>query len=172
VLQNGKPRVEAPDPDDDTSAESSRKYPATITCDKLEYEYAKSKKHAVLTGNFKVVQKFPDHTRTLWADYADYYGLEDRVMLHAPVRWEDTKNDQKGSSPEDVEVYTKDGDERLKAKKIELTVQVEEEGDEKPPATKSGQKPPESKPDAKGSAKPDEKNPNPAKTGPDKKALH
>jgi hypothetical protein len=165
AFQNGKPTVAKPETDEEDSAESARKHPATITCDKVEYEYGKDKKHAVLTGNFKIVQKFPDHTRTVYSEHAEYFGLEDKVILHAPVRWEDTKNNQKGSTPDKVEVFTKENDERIKATNFEITQEVEDE-DEKTPAGKTGQKPPATSP----AAKPDEKA-TPPKQPVDKKAL-
>jgi lipopolysaccharide export system protein LptA len=145
TVQGGTAKVEAPAEDEENGAGGARKVPATITCDKLEYEYAKEKKHALLTGNFKIVQKFPDHIRTIFADHAEYFGPEDRVVLYPPVRWEDTKNNQKGSTPDKVEVYTKEGDERLKATNFEITQDQPEEDDEQPAGGKPGQKPPDTK---------------------------
>jgi lipopolysaccharide export system protein LptA len=163
VLQDGKAKIaDAKPDDDDESAGSARKYPATITCDKVEYEYAKSKKHAVLTGSFKVVQQMPNRTRTLYADHGEWFGLEDRLLLHAPVRWEDTKNNMKGQSPGDVTVFTKENDERIEMPKGgSFVVEVEEEEEEPSAPGKAGAKPPVGKPEEKPAPKP----------GPDKKAV-
>jgi hypothetical protein len=123
--------------------DSPRKYPAVITCDKLEYEYAKDKKHAMLTGRFKVVQKLPDKTRTLTAEHAEWFGLEERIDLHPPVHWEDTKG-EKGDTKYLVKVYTTEGDERLESTGTgSITVPVEEEDQppkapEKKPAPRKG----------------------------------
>jgi hypothetical protein len=161
VLQGGAARIDEPKAsDEDESAAGSRKYPTTITCDKVEYEYGKGKKHATLTGNFKAVQKMPNRTRTLYADHAEWFGPEDRLLLHGPVRWEDTKDDQKGSSPGDVTVFTKEGDERIQMPNggvVEMKVPDEDEDE---PA-KSGTKPPAGKLEEK----------KPPKPGPDKKAA-
>jgi hypothetical protein len=150
-FQNGKPVVEPKTGQEDESASDARKHPSTITCDKLEYEYAKSKKHAVLTGHFKVVQKLSDKTRTVTADYADWYGLEDRLVLHPPVRVEDTKG-QTGNSDYDVIVFTKEGNEALLMKKGIINIKVpEEEQDDtatppKPDNPADKKQPPEKKP--------------------------
>lgn len=163
ALQNGKAQTEEPkNPDDEASAADSRKHPATITCDKLDYEYGKDRKHAVLTGHFKVVQKLTDHTRTLYAEHADWYGLEDRLLLHGPVRWEDTKDNQKGETPGDVTVFTKEGEERIKMGPGKFTTEVHDEDEEPAAGAKPGAKPPAATPDKKTAA--------PPKPGVDKKA--
>jgi lipopolysaccharide export system protein LptA len=133
-VEDGKATVQDPNADDESAPSSARKHPATITCDRLEYEYAKTKKHARLTGSFKVVQKLSDRTRTLTADHAEWFGLEDRILLHPPVHVEDTKNLQRFDSNEPVTVFTTEGDERMSMGKGSgvYTVQGEDEEEEKP----------------------------------------
>jgi len=150
-FQNGKPVVEPKTSQEDESASDARKHPSTITCDKLEYEYAKSKKHAVLTGHFKVVQKLTDKTRTLTADHADWYGLEDKVILHPPVHMEDTKG-QSGISEKDVTVFTKEGSEGMLMGRGTFTIKVDDTDEEDtttPPKKDNAadkKQPPEKKP--------------------------
>lgn len=118
VVKDGQAKVEEPaseTADDENSPSSARRHPATITCDKLEYEYARNKKHAVLTGHFKVVQKLKDNTRTLTAEHGEWFGLEDRVLLYGPVHVEDTKGSV-FDFPSNVTVYVTEGDERLEGK--------------------------------------------------------
>lgn len=128
LVQDGKAVLQ--DPNEEDSAGSARKHPATITCDRLEYEYAKTKKHATLTGNFKVVQKLSDHTRTLIAEHAEWFGLEDRILLHPPVHIEDTKGLKSFDTKEPVTVFTKEGDERIIAKAGTGIYEVKDEEDE------------------------------------------
>lgn len=120
----------------DTSDESAhlRDYPIEVTCDRVEYEYARDKRHAVLTGNFRAVQKLKDYTRTLLAERAEWFGREERVVLKGPVKLEDTKG-RKGESPEDVEVFTREGKEGIRLKKGVYSMPVEEnEGPSASPA--------------------------------------
>jgi hypothetical protein len=150
-FQNGKPTVEPKTGQEDESASDARKHPSTITCDKLEYEYAKSKKHAILTGHFKVVQKLSDRTRTLTADHADWYGLEDRLVLHPPVLSEDTKGQSGSSKEDDVIVFTKEGSEGVIMKKGTAIIKVDEDQDDtatppKPDNPADKKQPPEKKP--------------------------
>jgi len=159
--------------DDEDIRASLREYPIEVTCDRVEYEYARDKRHSVLTGNFRAVQKLKDHTRTLTAERAEWFGLEERVVLKGPVKLEDTKG-RKGETPEDVEIFTQEGKEGLKLRKGSYTMPVEEEGEgaapppseskpteTKPPETKPGEsKPPEGKP---GDSKPAERGPGAAR---------
>lgn len=93
-------------------SDSPRNYPATITCDKAVYDYDKTKKHAVLSGNLKIVQKLKDKTRTCTADTADWYGKEEKIVLHKPVHFEDTEGTK--MEPEgDVTIITKEGEESI-----------------------------------------------------------
>jgi lipopolysaccharide export system protein LptA len=127
----------APDDNDD----SSRKYPAVITCDKAEYYYAKDKKHGFLTGNFKVVQTLPKKTRTLTADHGEWFGKEDKIILFPPVHFEDTE----GTTFEpvgEVTLFTKEGEERVsmsKGGKGHIIVKDDEEDKEKKPEKKKPQ---------------------------------
>jgi lipopolysaccharide export system protein LptA len=132
-LDNGKPTVKDPNESD---SDSPRKHPAIITCDRVEYEYAKSKKHATLTGNFKVVQKLSDRTRTLTAEHAEWFGLEDRILLHPPVHAEDTKNLQSFDTDEPVTVFVTEGDERIEAKKGHVVYKVQDEDEDENKAAK------------------------------------
>jgi hypothetical protein len=85
------------------------------------------------------------------ADHADWYGLEDRVVLHPPVRVEDTKG-QTGSSDEDVIVFTKEGNEAIIMKKGSINIRIpDEEKDDtttppQPDNPADKKKPPEKKP--------------------------
>lgn len=123
---NGKATLQDPQTPTDEGPSSARKYPATITCDKLEYEYAKDKKHALLTGNFKVVQMLSDKTRTMTAEHAEWFGLEEKVVLYPPVHVEDTKG-MLADSKEIVVVMTKEGAEGLTMKKGMATINVDDE---------------------------------------------
>jgi lipopolysaccharide export system protein LptA len=124
----------------DNDDESARKYPAIITCDKFEYQYAKDKKHGILTGNFKVVQKLPKKTRTLTAEHGEWFGKEEKIILYPPVHFEDTDGtnfDPKG----EVTVITKEGEESVSAAqggKGQIVVKDEEEDKKK---TGNGKKP-------------------------------
>jgi lipopolysaccharide export system protein LptA len=114
VLKDGKATVgqeKLASSDDDQ--DSPRKHPTVVTCDKVEYQYAKDKKHGVLTGHLKAVQQLKDNTRTITADHGEWFGLEDRLVLFSPVHYEDTKGtsmDPKG----EVTIHTKKGDEWIK----------------------------------------------------------
>jgi lipopolysaccharide export system protein LptA len=134
VLKDGKATVQ-PDSqaEDDKEKEAPRRYPAVITCDRAEYQYDKKKKLGLLTGHFIVVQKLPDKTRTLTAERAEWYGLEERIVLHPPVHFEDTKGNS-GDSKDVMVVYTKEGDDRVegKATVIHFKVEADEEDEPKP----------------------------------------
>jgi len=129
-VDNGKAVVDG-EADDANSATVTRKQPAEVDCDKVEYEYAKAKKHALLTGSFKVTQKLSDRTRTLTAVKAEWFGNEERLVLTAPVHMEDTKG-TKADSNHDVTLYTKEGEERLKMGPGKMTVPVEDEDQASP----------------------------------------
>lgn len=137
-VENGKASVQT-EPEEESRTGEVRKYPITVTCDKVEYQYAKDKKQAKLTGNFKAVQKLKDNTRTLTAEWAEWFGLEDRVVLHPPVHVEDTKG-MKADTKEAVTLFTKEGAESIRLQKSVITMPVEEEEEEKEPA-----KPPSAK---------------------------
>lgn len=134
--QSTKPQEaqNSPTAEEDATA-GLRDYPIEVTCDRVEYEYARDKRHAVLTGNFRAVQKLKDYTRTLTAERAEWFGREERVVLKGPVKLEDTKG-RKGETPEDVEVFTKEGKEGIKLRKGTYTMPVEE-GSEAPAASSS-----------------------------------
>ena len=120
--------------------DSPRSHPAIITCDRVEYHYARDKKYAKLTGNFKVVQKLKDLTRNVTAKYAEWFGNEDKILLYPPVHFEDTKG-QKFDTPQPVTLFTTEGAETIQAKDVVLEFPVEDEEDEKP-APKPNQKKP------------------------------
>jgi len=119
-----------------------RDYPIEVTCDRVEYEYARDKRHAVLTGGFRAVQKLKDYTRTLTAEQAEWFGREERVVLKGPVKLEDTKG-RKGESPEDVTVFTREGKEGIRLRKGTYTMPVEEEGAAPPAQPPDRQTPPQ-----------------------------
>lgn len=130
-VENAKASVET-EPEEESSTGEVRKHPITVTCDKVEYQYAKDKKQAKLTGNFKAVQKLKNNTRTLTAEWAEWFGLEDRVVLHPPVHVEDTKG-MKADTKEPVTLSTKEGAESIRLQKSVITMPAEEEEEEKEP---------------------------------------
>lgn len=118
--------------------ESPRKYPALVTCDKLEYEYAKDKKHGVLTGHFKVVQKLKDNTRTVTADHAEWFGRDEKIVLYPPVHWEDTKGNS-GDNEGQVTINTADSSDEISTGSpgsLRFKVEDNEEKPEDKPAAK------------------------------------
>jgi lipopolysaccharide export system protein LptA len=144
VLQDGKLTARTgPQPtankEDEESPNSARKHPATITCDKVEYEYGRNKKHAVLTGNFKVVQKLSDSVRTLTADHGEWFGNDERIELYPPVHFEDTKG-RKGDTESKVTIHTREGEETFSVpgKGVVVIKNLPEEDEEEttPPAPK------------------------------------
>jgi hypothetical protein len=110
VKVNGNKATVEPAPDDND--ESARNYPAIITCDKAEYYYAKDKKHGILTGNFKVVQKLPKKTRTLTAEHGEWFGKDEKIILYPPVHLEDTEGTDFDPVGE-VTLHTKEGEEKV-----------------------------------------------------------
>lgn len=116
-----------------------REYPIEVTCDRVEYQYARDKRHAVLTGSFRAVQKLKDYTRTLVAERAEWFGNEERIVLSGPVRLEDTKG-RKGETPEDVTIYTRKGQESIKLRKGTYSIPAED--DETPTTTPPDRVPP------------------------------
>jgi hypothetical protein len=136
---------------DGESLGDSKRYAVTLTCPRLEYHYSKKRKYAVLTGPIVATQKVSDHTRTLKAPKAEWFGLEERALLAGPVEVEDTKG-RKGSSPEAVTLFTTEGAERLVLRKGTWEMPVEED-DDQPAAQKQPTKPAEGQP---GGAKPAE----------------
>ncbi|MGC8667371.1 MAG: hypothetical protein ACP5VE_04540 [Chthonomonadales bacterium] len=131
-IRNGK--AEVPQTPDEEDKDSPRKYPAVVTCDRAEYHYDRNVKYALLTGHFKVTQALPDKVRTLTADHAEWWGKEERVLLHGPVHIEDTKG-MNGDTAGDVTLYTTEGDERIIMRKgtIRMPVEDTDEGEGKPP---------------------------------------
>ncbi len=113
-VQAGKATVQQPGTEEKPADDDSpRKHPTVVTCDKVEYQYGKDKKHAILSGHFKAVQTLKGNVRTLTADHGEWFGLEDRLVLYPPVHFEDTKGmigDPKG----EVTIHTKKGDEWIK----------------------------------------------------------
>ncbi len=116
AVNNGQKPASTADTNSDDGPGSAKKFPSKITCDKVEYEYAKTVKHAVLTGHFKAVQTLKDKTRTLTAEHAEWFGLEERVRLFPPVHVEDSKG-MKADSEYEMDVFTKEGEEKLNMKK-------------------------------------------------------
>lgn len=121
----------------------SRRHPIDVTCEKLSYQYGKEQRHGVLTGNVVAVQKLSDCTRTITAPAAEWFGLEDRVLLRGPVRFSDTKG-REGKTDKDVEISTKEGAETLKMKSAVYRLPVDED-DEKEPDAAGVQKPADGK---------------------------
>lgn len=138
-IQNGKAQV-APPPEEEDK-ESPRKYPAVVTCDRAEYHYDRDVKYALLTGHFKVTQTLPEKTRTLTADHAEWWGKEERVLLHGPVHIEDTKG-MNGDTAGDVTLYTTEGDERIIMPRGTIRMPVEDTEETEGPAAPAGSAPP------------------------------
>lgn len=133
-----------PESDADESIRDARRQPIEVTCERVEYQYARGVRHAVLSGSFQAVQKLPDTTRTLTAAKAEWFGNEDRVLLRGPVHFEDTHG-RKGDTAEDVVIGTREGAEALQLKRGTYTLPIEE--DEEPPAGGSpAESPPPRKP--------------------------
>ena len=80
--------------------------------------------------HFKVVQKLSDKTRTLTANHAEWFGLEDKVVLHGPVHVEDTKG-LKADTKDEVVLFVKEGQERMLMKGGTATL-PQDDDDEKP----------------------------------------
>lgn len=101
---------------------SNWKEPATITCDKLEYLY--KGKVAKLSGNLKITQK----NRIVTADSALYQVKDELITLSGNVNGRDEKN-QTFSSPSDVIVSLKEGDEWIEMKHAvgKFRVEIDEE---------------------------------------------
>jgi hypothetical protein len=135
VQVEGDRAAVSPPGQDASEREEARRYPVLVVCDKVEYQYARDKKLGKLTGNFKATQQVKEVTRTMLAQYADWFGLEERVLLHGPVDYSDTKG-RKGITKEDVTILTKEGAEEVRFKKGTFTFEVEEEEEETaPPAS-------------------------------------
>lgn len=114
VLKDGKATLEQDkSASSDDEQDSPKKHPTLVTCDKVEYQYAKDKKHGLLTGHLKAVQQLKDNTRTVTADHGEWFGLEDRLVLFTPVHYEDTKGNSMEPKGE-VTIHTKKGDEWIK----------------------------------------------------------
>lgn len=103
-----------------------RNYPLEVHCDKIVYEYGKDKKHALLTGDFHIIQKLPDKIRNLTADHAEWIGLEDKVILYPPVHVQDDKGFQ-GDTNEQVVILTGKGNDTIKLGKGKAIIPIKEE---------------------------------------------
>jgi lipopolysaccharide assembly outer membrane protein LptD (OstA) len=123
---------------DPNSAKAKWKDPLTITCDNLEYLY--KKKIATLTGHLNVVQK----GRIITADSAVYQVKDELVTLKGNVSGKDEKG-QTFSTPEDVVVSLKDGQEWIEMKHATGTFRVEVD-DEEEPAKADAQQPAKEEP--------------------------
>ncbi len=64
------------------SVSEYREKKTTITCPKIDYYYADDKKQAMVYGPLKAVQE----DKTVYADQADYDGIEEQVILKGNVR--------------------------------------------------------------------------------------
>ncbi len=131
-----QPKIDAPrdgagKQEGDSDVGEARRYPIEATCDRVDYEYSKDRRHAVLSGNFRAVQKLKDYSRTLTAERAEWFGLEDRVVISGPARVEDTKG-RKGETPDDVVIYTREGQEGIRIRKGVYSMPIED--DDKPAA--------------------------------------
>lgn len=121
----------------ETERASVRRNPINVDCDRLVYAYARDKKHATLSGNLRAVQKLEGNERILTAASAEWFGLEDRLVLKAPVRFEDKKG-RKGESDEDVEIGTREGHESLHMRKGKFQLPMD---DDEPATAAPPQKP-------------------------------
>lgn len=138
------PNESAASPGPTTGADGKRKsddeeaglrdYPITVTCDQINYEYARDKRHAVITGNFKAVQKLNDSTRTLTAQSAEWFGPDEKLVLKPPVHMEDTRGRQ-GDTDEEVVIMTRSGSESLKLRKGVYSMPAESDDQPTRPGT-------------------------------------
>lgn len=126
---------QATSPSNSNNDAEIRKYPLEVHCEKIVYEYAKDKKHALLTGDFHIIQKLPDKTRTLTADHAEWIGLDDKVILYPPVHVQDDKGFQ-GDTDEQVVILTGKGNDTIKLGKGKAVIPINE--DENPIPSDSG----------------------------------
>jgi lipopolysaccharide export system protein LptA len=108
----------APGSDDDKPAvQKDRGQGGTLTCDQVDYYYAKTRKFAIVRGHpvFKqhIVRKGEKALdRTLTADHAEYDGLNDKLVLYPPVHLTDSDG-QRLNFTGIVNVGTKEGAETL-----------------------------------------------------------
>ncbi len=79
-----------------------------------------------------MVQKLSDKTRTLTAQHAEWFGREEKIVLYPPVHFEDTKGSS-GDATGEVEVFTKEGDERYITKQSgTIQFRVDDEDEDQP----------------------------------------
>ena len=123
---SGAPRDAEREQDGSSDIAEARRYPIEVTCDRVDYEYAKDRRHAVLTGNFRAVQKMKDYTRTLTAERAEWFGLEDKVVISGPAHVEDTKG-RKGQTTEEVVISTREGQEGIQIRKGVYSIPIEDD---------------------------------------------
>jgi hypothetical protein len=140
VIADGKVTVEPANPVQEPSGPEARRYPIEVHCDRVEYRYAKDVKHAVLTGTFTAIQQLPDTTRKVTAKLAEWFGNENRVLLRAPVHFEDTRG-RRGDTDEDAELSTKKGAESIRMKKGRFTIRTDEDTETAPQASAPSSKP-------------------------------
>jgi hypothetical protein len=103
-----------------------RRYPVVVRCARAEYLYARDRKRGTLSGGIDAVQTLPDNERRLAAPSAEWFGLEDRLVLKGPVRFEDRKG-RKAETEQDVEVLTKEGAEGVRMRQSRYWVPVDDE---------------------------------------------
>lgn len=123
----------------DGKSERLRSKPIAVDCDRVVYQYSRETKHAVLSGNLRAVQQLDGNERTLTAASAEWFGLEDRLVLKAPVKFVDQKG-RKGESDQDVEIGTREGNETLHMRKgkFQLPADDDEESGTAPPTATGG----------------------------------
>jgi len=131
LVAKPKPTPDSKPADGSTSTKSLRaewKDEAVVTCDKAEYYYKEKK--AILSGNFKIVQK----TRTITADSAVYLGNDEKVELVGNVNGVDEKDKHSFSAPR-VVISLKEDDEWIEAEKATGKFYIKEkESSAAPPA--------------------------------------
>jgi hypothetical protein len=102
------------------SADSIRKYPVSVKCDKVEYWYAKGGRRAIITGTPEARQILPgDRWRHIWTHHALYNGETERLsLLSSDGKFETRARNWYGDDvmAKSVEISTKDGDDYFQAK--------------------------------------------------------
>ena len=105
------------------SSETIKLYPATIRAEKIEYFYAKGKRHAIITGLPQAQQELPGgRWRRVWTDHAYYDGEAETLKLMSSKDKFDTR--MKNSFGDDMTatwflVSTKDGDQTTEGQDIQ-----------------------------------------------------
>ncbi|HSV74785.1 MAG TPA: hypothetical protein VLH79_13585 [Chthonomonadales bacterium] len=120
-VANGQASVDA-----DRGRPQIRRYPVVLRAARAEYFYARDRRRGTLSGGVDVVQTMSDNERRLTAPSAEWFGLEDRLVLKGPVRFEDRRG-RRAETEQDVEVLTREGAEGIRMRQSRFWVPVDDE---------------------------------------------